>query len=526
MSAAPAEIRSPSRRSGSAAPPSRSSFALRCSLSLAIVALSPFGSVADSPSLAPSAVCDAAAPVDAPTTVDDASPAADPLPERLGERLAGTDWPTLLGPTQDGRSSETGLSFDWDASPPRIVWQREVGEGYAIGSTSLGRYVHFDRVGDQVRASAVEAETGKPLWEFRYPTSYRDLYGYDGGPRCGPVIDAGRVYLLGPEGMLHCLALADGRLLWKRDTSRDYGVVQNFFGVGSTPTVHGDLVWVMVGGSPDASRDVPPGQLDLVEPNGSLLVAFDKRTGEERHRLGNDLASYSSLLVAKVGGRKRLLAFARSGLWVVDPAAPQNEPIFFPWRARNLESVNASMPVVDGNRILIGETYGPGGVLLELTDDERLVEVWSDAAKGRDKSLQTHWNTPVLHDGFAYASSGRHTNNAELRCIELATGTVRWREPRLTRCSMTYVDGHLLCQAEDGLVRLLTATPEAYDEVATLDLENPELPDGPLAPIGRPGARRLLNYPCWAAPIVSHGLIYVRGEGRVVCLDPGTASQN
>ena len=243
-------------------------------------------------------------------------------------------------------------------------------------------------------------------------------------------------------------------------------------------------------------------------------------------RAGDNIVSSTDLY----GGTWNLFAntLKDQGIEVrfVDPAAPQNEPIFFPWRARNLESVNASMPVVDGNRILIGETYGPGGVLLELTDDERLVEVWSDAAKGRDKSLQTHWNTPVLHDGFAYASSGRHTNNAELRCIELATGNVRWREPRLTRCSMTYVDGHLLCQAEDGLVRLLTATPEAYDEVATLDLENPELPVGPLAPIGRPGARRLLNYPCWAAPIVSHGLIYVRGEGRVVCLDPGTASQN
>jgi hypothetical protein len=29
----------------------------------------------------------------------------------------------------------------------------------------------------------------------------------------------------------------------------------------------------------------------------------------------------------------------------------------------------------------------------------------------------------------------------------------------------------------------------------------------------------LLDYPCWAAPILSHGLLYVRGEDRLVCLE-------
>jgi len=35
-----------------------------------------------------------------------------------------------------------------------------------------------------------------------------------------------------------------------------------------------------------------------------------------------------------------------------------------------------------------------------------------------------------------------------------------------------------------------------------------ETPDGP----------RLIKPPAWAAPILSHGLLYVRGDDRVVCL--------
>ncbi len=45
-----------------------------------------------------------------------------------------------------------------------------------------------------------------------------------------------------------------------------------------------------------------------------------------------------------------------------------------------------------------------------------------------------------------------------------------------------------------------------------------------LRPAGREGkpdpqAAPLLEYPCWAAPILSHGLLYVRGKDRLVCLE-------
>ena len=55
--------------------------------------------------------------------------------------------------------------------------------------------------------------------------------------------------------------------------------------------------------------------------------------------------------------------------------------------------------------------------------------MWSDKDRRRDKSLMTHWNTPVHHEGYVYGSSGRHTNEAELRCVELATGKVPGASP-------------------------------------------------------------------------------------------------
>ncbi len=84
--------------------------------------------------------------------------------------------------------------------------------------------------------------------------------------------------------------------------------------------------------------------------------------------------------------------------------------------------------MVVGDKVLITECYGPGSALLEVSAG-RAKALWTDLEKGRDKSLQCHWNTPIHVDGYVYGSSGRHTSNAELRCVELATGKVMWRRP-------------------------------------------------------------------------------------------------
>jgi hypothetical protein len=205
--------------------------------------------------------------------------------------------------------------------------------------------------------------------------------------------------------------------------------------------------------------------------------------------------------------------FARGGLLAFEPKSGEID-FHFPWRATILECVNAANPVVVGDEVLISETYGPGAALLKVRPKGYDI-VWSDLERRRDKSLQTHWNTPIYLDGYVYASSGRHSENAELRCVELKTGKVMWSQPGLARCSLLYVDGHLICQSESGDLLLLKANPDKFDAVSEVSIIDTQ--PGPIAPdrIGRP----LIEYPAWAAPILSHGLLYVRGKDRLVCLE-------
>ena len=424
---------------------------------------------------------------------------AESLPDDLGTRKFGSDWESFLGKNNNSFSPEKGIT-PWPASGPKILWGARMAEGYSMPAISRGRAFLFDQAKGIARLRCCNSENGKELWAFNYESDYQDLYGYSNGPRCYPVVDGARVYILGPEGKLHCIDISNGKVLWKINTVVDFGVVQNFFGVGSTPIIDGKLLLVPVGSSPKGSDKNDFTQL---KGNGSGLVAFDKFTGKVVYQFSDELSSYSSPLIATIDNRKYGLHLARGGLIGFEPSTGKQD-FFFPWRSRILESVNAATPVVIGNKIFISETYGPGSALLEVNKGAVKV-LWDDESRGRDKAMMAHWNTPIHVDGFIYGSSGRHKSNAELRCIELNTGKVKWSVPDLTRCSLLQVDGHFICQAEDGLLYLLKINPEKFEKVSVAALTANGVP--------------ILQEPCWSAPVLARGLLYVRGRNTLICID-------
>ncbi|HEX7901055.1 MAG TPA: PQQ-binding-like beta-propeller repeat protein [Planctomycetota bacterium] len=397
--------------------------------------------------------------------------------------LLAQDWPSFLGPERDGKSKETG-PLAW---PPKPLWERDLGESFGAASVSKGRLYHFDRFGDQVRLSCLRADTGAELWRFEAPTSYVDGYGDNHGPRCCPVIDGDRVYAYGADGLLFCVG-ADGKLLWKRDTAADFGVVPNFFGVGSTPVVEGELLLVHVGGSPPNSPGVDTGE---VRPAGSAIVAFDKKTGETKWKCGDELAAYGSPVVATVGGRRRGFVFARNGLLGFDPVKGAAE-LHFPWRAKSLQSVNACTPVVVDDLVFVADSYSVGAAVVRVKEKDVEV-VWSDGRK-RDRSFSAWWNTPIHVDGLLYGTSGQG-GETDLRCVELKTGKVRWAEPGLGPTSLLYVDGQFLALSEDGTLRRLKANGEKYEE------------------LGKTATG--LKAPARAAPVLARGILYVRGKDKL-----------
>lgn len=273
-------------------------------------------------------------------------------PRPLAKDAVTTDSPGFLGATHAPFSSETHLRSDLKGLP--VVWETGKGTGYAPPAVAAGRLILFHRVKDEEVVDCLDPETGRRYWRFAYPSDYQDRYGYTSGPRCAPVIDTERsiVVTFGAEGKLHALDLKTGRLIWKRDILADFKLEANFFGVGSTPLLEKDLLVINVGAK------------------NACVVGFDVETGQARWAAPAPKdwgPSYAAPLPVTVGKRRRVLVFAggesrpaTGGLLCIDPKSGTVD-CSIPWRGRRYESVNASAPLVVGDKVFISECYGKGG---------------------------------------------------------------------------------------------------------------------------------------------------------------------
>lgn len=404
------------------------------------------------------------------TTVESAKA---PDSQSLGGR---EDWPIFLGPHRNGTSRETGLLKTWPADGPPTVWERPVGEGYSAPVTSRGRLVIFHRIGSNEIIECVDAQDGSRVhWKYEYPTEYEDRYGYNGGPRSSPTIDGDHVYAYGAEGMLTCLEFETGRLLWQRHVNKEFHVPQEFFGVGTAPVIEGNLILLNVGG-----------------PNGAGVVAFVKDTGKTAWKVANDGASYSTPIVATVHGERLAIFHTADGLLVLEPETGA-ERYRYPFRSRTYESAIAATPVLNDDMVFLSATYDVGAVVLKL-EPGGLKEVWKDRL-----AMQNHWATSIYHEGYLYGMDGRHESGSNFRCIEFMTGSVIWTAYEgLGRASFIMADGHLIAIGERGDLALIEVSPERYIEKARV---------------------RVLSYPVWTPPILSDGLLYIRDENVMKCLD-------
>ena len=419
----------------------------------------------------------------------------------LRTRKSGSDWPSFLGPTGDGKSPEKFPIEPWPISGPPLIWRTKIGESYGAPTISRGRLFIFDRHQNLARLSCMRSERKKLLWQFEYPTDYRDMYGYNNGPRTCPVVDNDRVYIYGPKGILHCLNVLDGALRWKIDTSSQFNVVPNFFGVGSTPIIEDQLLIVQVGGAlPTEARDVYQAQGKIVG-NGSGIVAFDKISGQVVYQITDELASYASPILATTDQRRWCFMFTRGSLVGFDPLTGQID-FQYPWRDRKLESVNASNPVVVGKTIFVSEAYGVGSSVLQFYPKGYKI-IWSDLLSRREKAMMLHWNTAIHHQGYLYGCSGRHTQGSSLRCVELQTGRVMWSKPINERTSFLYINGYLISLGEFGRLMLIHVNPKTLDIISEVQLSR----------------QHGLKHPLWAAPVLSNGFLYIRSKDQLLCFD-------
>lgn len=422
----------------------------------------------------------------------------------LASSASADDWPGYLGPNGKSEWREEAVKtvlHDGELTPR---WQAECGYGYAGPAVADGKVYLFDfelksgkvennpsqpvKVSGNERLHCIDAESGEALWTRGESVDY--YISYPGGPRATPTVDGEHVYTLGVEGDLICRRTSDGETVWHVNFLEKYGVKTPIWGHSSCPLVHGDLLYVMVGGE------------------GSAVVAFDKLTGEETWKtLSSDQPGYSSPMIANLAGVHRLVAFHPTGVSTLDLATGAE---LWTKKIKPNYGMSIAVPRINHNR-MFATGYGESMLLTSLSDTAPKI-AWRSKPK---QSVYASNVTPFFADDAIY---GCDIESSELVAVDPESAKRLWtnrdvvvgadanRKPRhgtlfLVRHTPS---GRYFLFNELGELVIANLTREGITEHSRTKL---------IEPTGEAFGRKVV----WTHPAFADKCIFVRNDQQIRC---------
>jgi len=311
---------------------------------------------------------------------------------------SGSDWPQFRGPNRDGVVASFTEPKTW---PERLtrVWKVDVGEGYAAPVLVGNRVYMFTRQGANEVTQALDAATGKVVWQTRYaaPVTVNPAAQAHGpGPKATPTFAEGRLFTLGMGGIVTAFDAASGKQLWQKPA----GPVLPLYGTAMSPLVDRGLVIVHVGGH-----------------NQGALTAFDAATGAVKWTWNGDGPSYASPIVADVDGVRQVITLTQEN--IVGVSAGDGRLL---WRRpfSTEYTQNIITPILMGRTLIVSGYQRPTAAL-------RIVK------KGDQWSLEDAWENPaaslymadaVLVGDTLFGLS--HRNSGQYVLLDVKTGKTVW----------------------------------------------------------------------------------------------------
>ena len=213
---------------------------------------------------------------------------------------ASGEWNQWRGPNRDGGIPSFSEPATW---PEKLTerWKVEVGFGYATPLISGNRIYMFSKQGDNEVMSALDAGTGKVIWQTGYSAAFK-MRGatapHGPGPKSTPVLSNGKLYAIGMTGIVTAFDAVTGKQLWQKPAP---GIVPQYTTHAFSPLVEDGMVIFHVGGHDKGS-----------------LTAFDVNTGDVKWSWDGDGPSYGSPIVAALGGTRQIVVMTQQKLVGVD----------------------------------------------------------------------------------------------------------------------------------------------------------------------------------------------------------------
>jgi len=317
----------------------------------------------------------------------------------------------------------------------------------------------------------LDAQTGQQLWTVQYFA--RGQLDFGNAPRATPQIDGERVFLYGAFGKLHCVRLADGEVLWKKDLLAEFGNREDAvpWGTTSSPLLVDDKLIVNPGGAE------------------SSLVALRPDTGEVIWKTPGDKPAFGSLIVATLEGRRQIVGYDKRALCGWDVNTGKQLWRLVPPRV----DFNVSTPIVVGEQLLVS-TENNGTRLYRFDSAGAIVP--QPIAHNDDLAPDTH--TPVA---LADRVFGVWQDLYCLDCVNNLKTLWKGEDSAFDGYASIIGSGNkILVISKHGELLLVDAIAEKYRLISRLQVFTDD-----------PGV--------YSHPAIVGKQLYLRGSDQIVCLD-------
>jgi outer membrane protein assembly factor BamB len=364
------------------------------------------------------------------------------LTAAVGGQNDASDWPQWRGPSRDGTLASFTEPKAW---PERLTqkWKIEVGTGYATPIVVGNRVFAFSRQQDNEVMRAIDATSGKVVWETSYPAPFTmnsATSRHGPGPKSTPTYSDGRIFTLGMSGIVTAFDAATGKQLWQKPAPP----VEPMFHTAQSAVVDRGLVILHVGGN-----------------NQGALTAFDPATGAVKWSWDGDGPAYGSPIVADIGGTRQVIVFSQQNLVGVDAASGQ-----LLWRvpfvARSV--TNSITPLVYGGQTVI--VSGQGKALTAYTISKRNGQ-WAADLAWENPQLSMSFSNPVLVGDAVFSMSP--LNSGQFFWADAKTGKTLWTStPRQAgNAAIIRAGGLLFVLKDDAQLIVARSTPGGFEPLTT-----------------------------------------------------------
>lgn len=390
---------------------------------------------------------------------------------------AQAEWPQWGGPQRNFIAQSKNLAAAWPESGPKRLWSRALGEGHSsiiVDGKTL--YTMYSR-GEQEVVIALDAGTGKTIWEHKYeaPSAGMD-YEYGRGPHATALLTGDLLYTVGALGKLHALEKKTEKVVWSHDLWQEFGGTKRDRGYSSSPLAYKNTIILPVGGE------------------GQTFIAFNQKDGSVVWKNQSLSPSPASPIIITVDGQDQLVAFLGKEIAGLDPNNGEllwSHPHITEW------GLNISTPVWgEDNLLFVSSAYSGGSRVLKLAQNggkTSVTELWFH------RRLRVHHSTAIRIGDYIYASSGDF-GPAFFAGVNVKTGEIAFQDRTLPKTNFLYADGKLIILDEDGNLALATISPAGLKVISKVSL---------------------MKNVAWTVPTLVGTKLYVRDRQTITALELG-----